>query len=360
MRNQVTYNCYRDALPSINHLDLDKAKPDGIDRSRFSAMSGLSISTAPHASPTTIYSGPPPPYSYTSSVTGSGNGQTGYISPPEPVRPPPKDDKEPRQSLPSISEALGQDKAMGFSAPVTSAPSTALAHPPSMPTPSSATGHSFPEAPVGPSNPFSQSSVGGAPKREHGSRDEMELNASSFSTLNAPEPRPQPSQAFGMPRSPKFSSGSSHSQVHNMSGSVGNAHASCMGSPNVYPPYRSPFAFSSQASNPPPTSTYTSTSDPFRVAHPTHLEGQKGFVAKAPYGQSYGESVKRHLDVFDTQIALQEVSNLLVTFYVQSLTVTDCRSLCTEHRIRPRLVSTGSPSSAYWLLSGSLARSAGS
>ena len=265
-------------------------------------MPGLSISTAPLTSPTSVYSGPPPPYSYTSSVTSSGPGQTGtgYISPPEPVRPSVKEDKEPRQSLPSISEALGPDKPMAFSAPVTTAP--LVAHQ-SMPTPSSAVGHSFPEAPVGPSNPFSQSSVSGPSKRDHNMRDDLEPNAPGFSTLNATEPRPQPSQVFGVSRSPKFSSGPSNTPMHNMT----NGHGSAITSPSTYPPYRSPFAFSTQASNPPPPSTYTSSSDPFRTTHPTHLDGQKGFIAKAPYGQSYGESVKRHLDVFDTQIALQEV-----------------------------------------------------
>ena len=264
-------------------------------------MPGLSISTAPLTSPTSVYSGPPPPYSYTSSVTSSGPTQTGYISPPEPVRPPVKEDIEPRQSLPSISEALGPDKPMAFSAPPTSAPP--IAHQ-AMPTPSSAVGHLFPEAPVGPSNPFSQPSVGGTSKREPNTRDDVEPSHSSFSTLNNTEPRPQPSQVFGVSRSPKFSSGPSNTPMQGMT----NGHGSTMASPSTYPPYRSPFAFSSQASNPPPPSSYTSSSDPFRPSHATHMDGQKGFMSKTPYVQSYGESIKRHLDVFDTQIALQEVS----------------------------------------------------
>lgn len=296
----------RDALPSINHLDLDKMNPDAIDRSRLSMMPGLNISTTALASPA-MYSGPPPPYSYSSSVTNSGPGPTVYTSPSEPVRTVVKDDKESRQSLPSISEALGQDKAMAYSTPITTTQPTALAHQ-TVPTPSSAVGHSFPEAPVGPSNPFSQPPVAQPLKRDHAKLwDDTEPSTSNLAALNATEPRPQPSQAFGAPRSPTFSSGPSNPQLFNMPGSIANGHGGPVESPSTFAPYRSPFAFSTQASNP-PINTYTSPPDPYRAPHLVHPDAQKGFPPKMNCGQSYSESVKRHLEVFDTQCALQEVS----------------------------------------------------
>src|ERR1700761_4422102 len=110
----------RDTLPSISHLDLDNLKSDRNDLSRFSIGNGLSISTAPLASPTTsMYSGPPPPYSCGPSTAGSASGLSGYISPPESTtRRSTRDEKESpdlRKSLPSIHEALA-DKSMSFSA----------------------------------------------------------------------------------------------------------------------------------------------------------------------------------------------------------------------------------------------------
>jgi hypothetical protein len=302
---------HRDALPSINHLDLDKAKSDRVDHSRFSMMAGLNISTAPLPSPTTIYPGPPPPYSYASTVTTPAPVQSGYISPPEPPRPAVKDEKEvpgPRQSLPSISEALGPDKAMAFAPPITTTQSTAPSHQPLL-TPSSAVGHSFPEGPIGPSNPFSQPSLIGSSLRDHGYRNDTDSIGQSFSNLNATEPRPQHSQSFWVPRSPKLNPGPGNPQLPNISGSLSNGHGASAGSPASHTSYRSPFGFSHQASNP-QVSPFTPTADPFRAAPTTQFDDQKRFNTKIGYGPSYGESVKRHLEGFDTQMALQEVGYL--------------------------------------------------
>ena len=270
-------------------------------------MTGLNISTAPLPSPTTIYSGPPPPYSYASTATTAAPVQTGYISPPEPPRQVASDDKEvtaSRQSLPSISEALGKDKAMAFAPPtMTTQPTTS--HQPLL-TPSSAVGHSFPEGPVGPSNPFSQPSSSGSSLRDPVYRNETDPVGQSFSNLNATEPRPQHSQSSGLPRSPKFTSAAPNPQLPNMSATLTNGHGPAAGSPSGQAPYRSPFGFSHQTSNP-IASPFTPAADPFRPAPSTQFEEQKRFNAKSGYGQSYGESVKRHLEVFDTQMALQEV-----------------------------------------------------
>jgi hypothetical protein len=273
-------------------------------------MTGLNISTAPLPSPTTIYSGPPLPYSYASTATAPAPVQSGYISPPEPPRPVPKDENEgngPRQSLPSISEALGQDKVMAFAPPISTTQSTASSHQPLL-TPSSAVGHSFPDGPIGPSNPFSQPSLTGSSLRDHGYRNDTDSAGQSFTNLNATEPRPQHSQSFGVSRSPKLNSGSANPQLSNISATLTNGHGPSAGSPGSQAPYRSPFGFSQQASNS-QTSPFTPTADRFRAAPSTQFEEQKRFSSKSGYGQSYGESVKRHLEVFDTQMALQEVGS---------------------------------------------------
>ena len=272
-------------------------------------MAGLtSISTAPLPSPTAIYTGPPPPYSYVSTVTTPAPAQSGYTSPPEPARPAAKDEKEPvgpRRSLPSISEALGQDKAMAFAPPVTTAQSTAPSHQPLL-TPSSAVGHSFPEGPAGPSNPFSQPSSTGAPLRDHGYRNDTDPIGQSFSNLNATEPRPQHSQTFGVPRSPKFNSGAANAQMSSISANASNSHSSSTISPVSHTPYRSPFSFSHQTSAT-QASPFKPATDPFHSAPTTQYDEQKRFNSKSGYGQSHGESVKRHLEVFDTQLAFHEV-----------------------------------------------------
>jgi hypothetical protein len=288
---------------------------------------------APLPSPTAIYSGPPPPYSYASTATAPAPApvQSGYISPPEPLRAVVKDEKEvtgSRQSLPSISEALGQGKAMAFAPPIATTHSAASSHQ-SILTPSSAVGHSFPEGPIGPSNPFSQPSVTGPSVRDHGYRNDTDPIGSNFSNLNATEPRPQHSQSFGVPRSPKLNPGPANSQLSNISGNLTNGHASSSGSPGSHTPYRSPFGFSHQASKP-HSSPFTSTTDPFRTAPSTQFDDQKRFNSKSGHSQSYGESVKRHLEVFDAQLAMQEVG-----FYQSAnepSTNSICRSLIPLHK----------------------------
>lgn len=264
---------------------------------------------APLPSPTTIYSGPPPSYSYASTIASTpAPVQPGYISPPEPPRPSLRDETEgtgSRQSLPSISEALGQDKAMAFAPPITTTHPTVSSHQ-ALLTPSSTVGRSFPEGPIGPSNPFSQPSVAGSSVRDHSYRNETDAIAPNFSNLNATEPRSQHSQSFGVPRSPKLNSGPVNPQALNVSGTLINGHGSTAGSPGSHAPYRSPFGFSQQASNP-HSSPFTPTTDPFHTAPATQFDEQKMPSLKSGYGQSYGESVKRHLDGFDSQMALQEV-----------------------------------------------------
>ncbi|RHZ58154.1 uncharacterized protein CDV56_108518 [Aspergillus thermomutatus] len=65
-----------------------------------------------------MYSSQPPLYPYSTTPTNAGPG---YDSPPEPRRADDEKDK-PRQSLPSIREALGNDKPLPYPGPPTLAP----------------------------------------------------------------------------------------------------------------------------------------------------------------------------------------------------------------------------------------------
>ena len=284
-------------MPSISHLDLDNVHMEKGDRQRFPTMSGMNISTAPPGSPSTAYSGPP--YSY-SSTAGSTQNPSGYISPPESTRRSIRDEKDSpggRKSLPSIHEALGE-KTMPYGTP------TALSHS-SVSAPPSAHAQSFPDAPKGPPNPFSQSIPPTAAiqtSQSYQAPPEAEQPKPSFMAINNVEPRPPLSQVFGPVQSPRFPPGPSHtSGHHSFSDSYVSHDAAPLRSPSGFGVTRSPITF--QHGNPPPPA-FPYSGDPFLA---TKTEDQRFSSVRNGPGAPYGDSVKRHLDVYDVELALNEV-----------------------------------------------------
>lgn len=128
---------YRDPLPAIGFL--------GKDGSAYTPNHTNSATASPTSmmSPNAMY-GQSLPYSYAS----TNAPQPGYVSPTEPRRAIEDEKDKPRQSLPSIHEALGNDNPLPYPAP-TSAPPPQSAH-----TASSHLGRSTTEGPAGPPNPF--------------------------------------------------------------------------------------------------------------------------------------------------------------------------------------------------------------
>ncbi|KIX07564.1 uncharacterized protein Z518_02217 [Rhinocladiella mackenziei CBS 650.93] len=304
----------RDILPSISHFDLDRINSEKNDHSRFSMMNGLSISTAPLASPTTtMYSGPPPPYSCASSTAGSASGLSGYISPPESTtRRSTRDDKDSpglRKSLPSIHEALA-DNSISFPAPLSSSSQHQ-----SLATPSTAVGQSFTEGPRRPVNPFSQPSSGppvlrdvfaGTHKSASGPVD-TQTTRSSMSAGTAPDPRQPASQHFSYPTSPRSHPPSSFrsSSLTNTSFNNHNEHPPAR-SPQAYEQPRPPFPFP-QIANPAP-SNYPPAHEPFQFSAGQKPEDTRGPHPRPDSDIHYSDTVKRHLDVFDTEMGLNEIS----------------------------------------------------
>ena len=299
----------RDTLPSISHLDLDHLKSERNDHSRYYLMNGLSISTAPLSSPTTTHSGPPPPYSCAPSTAGSATGISGYISPPESTtRRSTRDEMESpglRKSLPSIHEALG-DKSISFAAPL-----SASSQPPQSSS-SAAPGQPFPDAPRGPVNPFSQPSgpppvlkdVFAPSYKSSSNPSEMQPSRPSFSPTSNPDPRQPVSQHFGYPGSPR-----SHPATTFRSSSLANTSFSN----NENPPPRSPptfdqprsgYSFPQYSSGPPPS--FPTASEPFQFSAGPKPE-ERGPYPRPGNEAIYGETVKRHLDVFDAEMGLGEV-----------------------------------------------------
>ncbi|RMD40186.1 hypothetical protein DV735_g4945, partial [Chaetothyriales sp. CBS 134920] len=266
-----------DALPSISHLEFNKATVDRPDHQKLGAMNGLSLSAASLASLSTLYSGAPPPYSYTASNGASTSGMQGYISPPESTsRRPLRDEKDSptRTSLPSIHEALGAPlSGTGQHTPV-SGSSTAVAQ-------------NFPDGPTGPSNPFSQ------PPPTF--RDGIFTSQSSNGSISTePQPKPPHLQAFTQPPSPHSSNGP---QPPFRSSSL------------VPPPRSSPQTESSQHSHS-YSSQMSNAPAPYSTEPYLFTSGSKPQESLPPLRRSsepYVDTVKRHLDVYDTELGLDEI-----------------------------------------------------
>jgi hypothetical protein len=298
---------HRDALPSIKHLELDKLKTDHSEHQRYPMMATSATLGSPTTS--TIYSGPPPPYSSAVSSAGLALGVSGYISPPHSSRRS-RDEKDspslPAKSLPSIHEALGDNRAMPpFPSPAAVVPPPQQSHH-GLAAPSAPLGQPFPDAPRGPSNPFSQSIPPPPAAREavFASQSpsvvahyEPQAPRTSFPMINTSEPLSQSAHHHAFPQSPRHGPGQSSSHYTNGYDTAPTQ------SPHTYPTPRSSFPFSS-GSYPPPPRSYQQPEAVAKFEHTPRLdEHRSSFSKDAPYS----ESVKRELEVYDAETALKEI-----------------------------------------------------
>lgn len=283
----------RDSLPSISNLDFEKYRIDKADHNRYSMPGFTSFQKSALSSPPTTYSGPPPPYSSAPSVTGSTPGMAGYISPPESnSRRSTRDDKDisiGTTLLPSISEAL---KSADTTAPQQFATKS---------QPSSAVAQTFADAPAGPGNPFSQPPP-----------PPVTAPRTSFSAVPEPVPTqvpppPIPSDPRPGPSLHGISSPRSSITNHRPSGppvtgpqTLESPFRSSFSTESARPGYPFPDFPSNTAINTPPTSNN------FRFEPLNKPDVQRNpFVKPDPI--PYNETVKRHLDVYDAEVALNEI-----------------------------------------------------
>ena len=296
----------RDTLPSISHLDLESIKQEKNDLSRFALSNGLSISTTLASPTSSMYSGPPPPY--TSAPATHGPNVSGYISPPESTtRRSTRDDKDSvdlRKSLPSIHEALG-DKSMSFPPPL-----PGVSQHQSLPTPSTAVATSFSDAPRGPSNPFSQPSsanvmrdVFGEQQKPISTPSEAPSSQPFLPSISTADPRQAVSQHFGYPGSPRTQQASTFRSSSLLNTSFTHAND------NNIP--RSPKPFEAAAPQPPhpsfPQYNTQPTADPYHFSAGTRGDESPRTFTKPGSDAQYSDTVKRHLEVFDAEIGLNEV-----------------------------------------------------
>ncbi|KAL2222640.1 hypothetical protein M432DRAFT_12561 [Thermoascus aurantiacus ATCC 26904] len=303
---------------------------------------GVGVSTAPLISPTTMYSGPPPPYSYASSTASSAPPQSGYISPPDSRRtiddekeqPPPQPQPQPqpqRQSLPSIHEALGSD-SLSFPPPPppsSGPPSQSTHHPPPPPLQSSLLPRPSTEGPSGPPNPFANGASSTSFLRESSFPHQNGQPGQSQAEASRPSLPPINSHDSRNPSLPPLSAGKSPTQssrtvAPSLSSSQassgyeynGSTSAGSMASPNGYGPYPQTY-FQSQPPNGPPSypaapydnRTYMGAPWKPGAAEPPRVDDVNRGLVNRPgiTGQPHSDSVKRHLDGYDVETSLNEI-----------------------------------------------------
>ena len=310
--------------------------------------SALHMPAPPLVSPS-IYSGPPPPYSYPSSaassvVGGSGSGPStagggagagNHLSQTESRRTS-GDDKEhlptsQRMSLPSISEALIGEQQQPISiSSLLSTPQQKFPIPKSPPTP---VGRSYLETfPKGPPDSFPQSTSSYRPPQssDRSSGPNYSPHTATTSGENRFPAIPSFDSHQTIPPPPRTISSPSHyarpgaspiqsqqtyvppSPIHDKIRAAQSQPASNAQfgyGVNSYQP-----AFSYPPSTPGVSSYRTPTLPPstWRNTAPEieRVDEMRKATAKeaSPPRPAYGESVKRHLDIFDLETSLNEVS----------------------------------------------------
>ena len=303
---------------------------------------------APLISPSTIYSGPPPPYSYPSSAAsstvggdrgGPGTGVGSYVSPPE-TRRTSGDEKEPsapqRQSLPSITEALSREQQpISISSLLsTSVPPQKVSHVAQSPT-SPIVRSYLDNIPKAPSNAFLHQTPSTYRPHDASDRTVRPICSPAAATPNGDSRFP------AINPFPAKSSYDSHQPAHPpRTVSSPTAYSRPGASPiqhnkplsPIYIPRTSapassvPFGYNVNNTYQPAVSFSPTTPGVPSYRTPTlqHSQSWRGVggdyerveeIRKAiskestPPKQAYGEHVKRHLDIYDLESSLNEVRN---------------------------------------------------
>ncbi|KAJ5120190.1 Zinc finger NHR/GATA-type [Penicillium atrosanguineum] len=254
-----------------------------------------------------MYSGQQLPYSYAS--TTNAPSQPGYISPPESRRTieDEKDKATPRQSLPSIHEALDLPYPAPTSAPQSQSGLTA--------PPSHLVGRSG-EGPSGPPNPFSNGPASGSLMRESGYPHQNQLQAeasrNSLASINTADSRNPSLHTLSTGKSPTQSAKTGITSVTGSQNSSGYEYsappsAGSVASPNGYTHFPPNYSYPQPPNGPSyPPAPY----DNRYMSAPRVDEVKGGFVGRPIPGQPHSDSVKRHLDVYDVETSLNEISEM--------------------------------------------------
>ena len=324
---------HRGPLPSLSYLDTEKIKRETSMLNSY-GVPVTNMTMPPLASPSTTYSGPPPPYSYPSSAASSTVGVRDSVSGPPPtsyVRPTPTEsrhaygeDKEaqpvPRQSLPPIREALSSGPNISINS-LLSANTTAPEQRPQYPTqsPTSPATRSFREpSSRGPPESFSlakAATYGPYESHERSTRPTSSPKMSSSygvgrSAVITSHPAMQPPRTVASPPRPGAGVFQNHQPASPISNHNHTPHSGPPPTTYEYKPAYQP-AYTYPSTTPgntsytsPPLQGHTWRNTDFDRAEEIRRATAK--TSPAP-GAAYGESVKRHLDIFDIETSLNEV-----------------------------------------------------
>ena len=316
--------------PSIAFLDTEKIKNEGSAYNpRLPASATLNM-PAPLVSPS-LYSGPPPPYSYPSSTASSITAYGGGGPPTESRLPADEDKEQPpppphRHSLPSIHEALATGPGpLSIPSLLSKPPPLSTPQPSQNISPTTVIPRSYPDAASRgaphPFNPHSPSyyrppdSSEPPPRPQYSPRTSIGLNPSRFSAVNTADDHYAPSQ-------PSRSASSPTDAMRPMTHATQLQHSSPVYDrfprppppPSGYPSlgsHATPYSYPSSSASipsyqPPPLQPTHWRSNGVEIdrAEEVRRAAAKG---SPPAGQAYGESVKRHLEDFDLETSLNEV-----------------------------------------------------
>ncbi|KAK4546774.1 hypothetical protein LTR36_001506 [Oleoguttula mirabilis] len=326
----------RPQLPALSYLDIDKVKREEEayrDRNIGTVQSSPAVTAA---SPTYPYpTGPPPPYSQpplppSHHANAWPGAQSGVHIPPESRRTSGEEQEAKqttRQSLPSISEALGVDSQTSYSASTTAAPPPVTTHQP----------YSQPVAPASPTSATARS-YGMEPPA---ARQSMYTSNNAYQSFPQYRPEPLPQHSFSPhdPPRPAYAPDIPPPQVQTSHGTQASQQASGYTYPTrTSPHYEQPPSHTTGAMGP-PTLPYGYTPYPPRYAQPTPPSSTTGGPIYQPsltypappappapsatwksegsskYGEDltsapaeYSSSVKRHLDMYDVEGAVTEIA----------------------------------------------------
>ncbi|KAI4191442.1 MAG: hypothetical protein L6R41_000093 [Letrouitia leprolyta] len=291
----------------------------------------------PLASPSSMYSGPPPPYSYpsstASSVIGSHPNGNGYISPPTESRKVFDDEKEQqqpgRQSLPSIHEALNREQPLSITSLLTKTsvppppPSSHQVHQSSNPSPTSPIRQSYPDVSL-PGSTTAPARTRSSPihsdgllRTHHSPRPAVDTMSSRLSSTTSREahyppmlpPRTVPSPT-GVTRAPLPPTTFRHSSPTYDSYP---RPAPMVTSSQTYASFPTSYSYAPSISTVPAGYQPPSPLDPpkWRYGEP-EAERNRDYrshpVKDSMMKPTFGEAVKRHLDHFDLETSLNEIA----------------------------------------------------
>jgi len=318
----------RPQLPALAYLDVEKGQRDDDASQNRNSGPPQSLPSVTTASPTYAYpSGPPPPYSKPPPTSHHANiwsgPQSGVHTPPESRRTcgdEPDAKQATRQSLPSISEALGVDSQTSYQT------STSAHHAPPISTshiatplsasmsPGSAAKRSFgmehPPAPASSYTPNGNHSAPPSFRHEPGQHLSFPHETSRSTYASDRPPLPLQTSDHG-PRPPPPSSTYSYPS-HLSSGYEPTSHAASSMAPPSFPygytPYPPRYAEPTPSSVPSPiyqpSANHTAPSTPWRPSDAARY-GQDD-RARGPV--DYNGAIKRHLDRYDLEGALNDIS----------------------------------------------------